>query len=93
MITGQTMVQKRPLVCSSHMCSGGTGKAEHAKLPGAGIGPKRGPGKCEAEKERSCLHRHSAFFARVVVFTRADRLIAAPPRLLRALLIGVTTDY
>jgi hypothetical protein len=45
------------------------------------------------EKYPSCLHRHSAFSARVVVFTRPDRLIAAPPRLLRALLIGVTTDY
>jgi len=31
-------------------CSGGTEKAEAAKLPGAGIGPKQCPGKCEAEK-------------------------------------------
>jgi len=31
-------------------CSGGTGKAEDAKLPGAGIGPKQCPGKCAAEK-------------------------------------------
>src|SRR5712692_10504768 len=31
--------------------SGGTGKAEAAKLPGAGIGPKQCPGKCAAEKE------------------------------------------
>jgi hypothetical protein len=30
--------------------SGGTGKAEAAKLPGAGIGPKPCPGKCAAEK-------------------------------------------
>src|SRR5690349_2310159 len=30
--------------------SGGTGKAEAAKLPGAGIGPKQCPGKCAAEK-------------------------------------------
>ena len=29
--------------------SGGTGKAEAAKLPGAGIGPKPCPGKCAAE--------------------------------------------
>src|SRR6266853_4233390 len=29
---------------------GGTGKAEVAKLPGAGIGPKPCPRKCEAEK-------------------------------------------
>jgi hypothetical protein len=29
---------------------GGTGKAEAAKLPGAGIGPKQCPGKCAAEK-------------------------------------------
>src|SRR5215467_12635957 len=31
--------------------SGGTGKAEHAKLTGAGIGPKQCPGKYAAEKE------------------------------------------
>src|SRR6266576_6639270 len=31
-------------------CKGGTGKAEAAKLPGAGIGPKLCPGKCAAEK-------------------------------------------
>src|SRR6266446_5979938 len=31
--------------------SGGTGKAEAAKLPGAGIGPKPCPRKCAAEKE------------------------------------------
>ena len=30
--------------------SGGTGKAEAVKLPGAGIGPKPCPGKCVAEK-------------------------------------------
>src|SRR5882724_5134430 len=30
--------------------SGGTGKAEAVKLPGAGIGPKPCPGKCAAEK-------------------------------------------
>jgi len=30
--------------------SGGTGKAETAKLPGAGIGPKPCPRKCAAEK-------------------------------------------
>ena len=29
---------------------GGTGKAEAAKLPGAGIGPKQCPGKRAAEK-------------------------------------------
>src|SRR5579859_1290967 len=29
---------------------GGTGKAEAAKLPGAGIDPKQCPGKCAAEK-------------------------------------------
>src|SRR5258706_7111206 len=32
--------------------SGGTGKAEGAKLRGAGIGPKQCPGKCAAEKGR-----------------------------------------
>src|SRR5216684_796087 len=32
--------------------SGGTGKAEAAKMPGAGIGPKQCPGKCVAEKGR-----------------------------------------
>jgi hypothetical protein len=32
---------------------GGNGKAEGAKVPGAGIGPKPCPGKCAAEKE--CL--------------------------------------
>src|SRR5580704_12880359 len=32
--------------------SGGTGKAEAAKLPGAGIGPKLCPGNCVAEKGR-----------------------------------------
>src|SRR5258708_31592225 len=30
--------------------SGGTGKAEAAKPPGAGIGPKQCPGKCAGEK-------------------------------------------
>jgi hypothetical protein len=30
--------------------SGGAGKAEAAKLPGAGIGPKQCPRKCAAEK-------------------------------------------
>jgi hypothetical protein len=49
--------------------SGGAGKAEAAKLPGAGIGPKQCPRKCAAEKgqlaeisenreeERSCRKR------------------------------------
>src|SRR5258707_14085668 len=32
-------------------CSGGTEKAEAAKLPGAGIGPKPCPGKCAKEKD------------------------------------------
>jgi len=32
--------------------SGGTGKAEAVKLPGAGIGPKPCSGKRAAEKER-----------------------------------------
>src|SRR6266849_5248324 len=32
--------------------SGGTGKAEAAKLPGAGIWPEQCPGKCVAEKGR-----------------------------------------
>jgi len=31
-------------------CSGGAGKAEAAKLPGVGIGPKQCPAKCAAEK-------------------------------------------
>src|SRR5690349_20731150 len=39
-------------------CSGGTGKAEHAKLPGAGIGPKQCPGKCVAEKGHTKLSRN-----------------------------------
>src|SRR6266446_4089016 len=32
-------------------CSGGTEKAEAAKLPGAGIGPKPCPGKCAKEDQ------------------------------------------
>src|SRR5258708_369440 len=36
--------------------SGGAGKAEAAKLPGAGIGPKRCPGKGAAEKG-TCRNR------------------------------------
>lgn len=32
------------------LCKGGTGKAEAAKLPDAGIGRKPCPGKCAAEK-------------------------------------------
>jgi len=31
-------------------CKGGTGKAEAAKLPDAGISPKQWPRKCAAEK-------------------------------------------
>jgi hypothetical protein len=31
---------------------GGTGKAEDAKLPGAGIGPKPCPGKCAAQERK-----------------------------------------
>jgi hypothetical protein len=31
-------------------CKGGTGKAEDAKLPGAGIWPEQCPEKCVAEK-------------------------------------------
>src|SRR5439155_13997608 len=42
--SGQTMVQVTR--------SGGTGKAEAAKMRGAGIGPKQCPGKCEEEKGR-----------------------------------------
>src|ERR1700687_2413669 len=42
---GERMLYGRDLCCS-----GGTGKAEAAKLPGAGIGPKPCPGKCAAEK-------------------------------------------
>jgi len=44
------MVQKWPNDPSSHRRSGGTGKAEAAKLPGAGIGQKQCPGKCAVEK-------------------------------------------
>src|SRR6516225_8644209 len=37
--------------CARDLCrSGGTGKAETAKLPGAGIGPKQCPEKCMAKK-------------------------------------------
>src|SRR5580700_4069529 len=43
--------QGERVLCGRDLCrSGGTGKAEAAKLPGAGIGPKQCPGKCEAEK-------------------------------------------
>jgi len=34
----------------THRVKGGTGKAEAAKLPDAGISPKQCPGKCAAEK-------------------------------------------
>jgi hypothetical protein len=36
----------------THRVKGGTGKAEDAKLPDAGISPKQCPGKRMAEKER-----------------------------------------
>jgi hypothetical protein len=43
--------QSEWLLYGRKLCrSGGTGKAEAAKLPGAGIGPKQCPGKCAAEK-------------------------------------------
>src|SRR5713226_4655861 len=42
---GERMLYGRDL-CGS----GGTGKAEAVKLPGAGIGPKQCPRKCAAEK-------------------------------------------
>src|SRR5712692_1978476 len=43
--------QGERLLYGRDLCrSGGTGKAEAAKLPGAGIGPKPCPGKCAAEK-------------------------------------------
>src|SRR6266404_2589452 len=38
--------------------SGGTGKAEPAKLPGAGIGPKPCPGKMRGKKTFSELTWH-----------------------------------
>ena len=39
---------------------GGTGKAEAAKLPDAGISPKSCPGKRTAEKTRTVLSRNRA---------------------------------
>src|SRR6266571_9232948 len=43
--------QSERMLYGRDLCrSGGTGKAEAAKLPGAGIGPKPCPGKCAAEK-------------------------------------------
>src|SRR2546430_1418974 len=56
-------------------CSGGAGKAEAAKLPGAGIGPKPCPGKCAAEKgaptERS--ENRSTGWASRPIFTAFSR--------------------
>src|SRR6266550_3478685 len=43
--SGQTILQ-----VTWWWCKGGTWKAEAAKLPGAGIGPKQCPEKCAAEK-------------------------------------------
>ena len=43
--------QGERLLYERDLCrSGGAGKAETAKLPGAGIGPKQCPRKCVAEK-------------------------------------------
>src|SRR5258708_9299002 len=43
--------QGERVVYGRDLCpSGGTGKAEAAKPPGAGIGPKQCPGKCAGEK-------------------------------------------
>jgi hypothetical protein len=44
--------------------SGGTGKAEPAKLPGAGIGPKQCPRKCAAEKGLLTKLNDNAFWNR-----------------------------
>ena len=48
---GHTMVQvTKSSGAGSEDLLGGTGKAEAATLPGAGIGPKQCPRKCAAEK-------------------------------------------
>src|SRR6266851_4717733 len=47
---GRCSQGKRVLYGRDLCCSGGTEKAEAAKLPGAGIGPKPCPGKCAKEK-------------------------------------------
>jgi hypothetical protein len=51
-MNGQPMLPKWPNDGSSHSISGGTVKAEAAKVPGAGISPKPCPRKCVAEKGR-----------------------------------------
>jgi len=46
--------QGERLLYGRDLCrSGGTGKAEAEKLPGAGIGPKQCPGKCVPEKGKA----------------------------------------
>src|SRR6266853_5711713 len=47
---GRCSQNERVLYGRDLCCSGGIDKAEAAKLPGVGIGPKQCPGKCEAEK-------------------------------------------
>src|SRR6266481_4625602 len=47
---GRCSLGERVLYGRDLCSSGGTGKAEAVKLPGAGIGPKQCPGKCAAEK-------------------------------------------
>src|SRR5215471_5543245 len=47
---GRCSQGERVLYGRNLCCLGGTGKAEAAKLPGAGIGPKQCPGKCAPEK-------------------------------------------
>src|SRR5260370_12658423 len=47
---GRCSQSERVLYGRGQCCSGGAGKAEAAKLPGAGIGPKPCLGKCAAER-------------------------------------------
>src|SRR5260221_22708 len=53
--------------------SGGTGKAEAAKLPGAGIGPKQCPEKCAAEK--GYLPNQTASWAKADSSQRSAKLL------------------
>src|SRR6266478_4610628 len=72
-------------------CEGGTGKAEPAKLPGAGIWPEAVPKKMDSRKMEGCLSNSERIVLRANYDSRAKaKTVPKSPGLSRAQLEGAT---
>src|SRR6266436_4435611 len=88
---GRCSQSERVLYGRDLCCSGGTGKAEPAKLPGAGIWPEAVPKKMDSRKMEGCLSNSERIVLRANYDSRAKaKTVPKSPGLSRAQLEGAT---